>query len=136
MRRSWVAVLVLVAVWAVALVAVAQATGTEDPTSSMVWVATFVAGIVAMPIIQFLKVLLDKLLGEALSSRLMAYTAWGISYGIAAVVFIIFGGWPVVANQGFMIFTVGSTVGKLAEMVYKTIPTVGGKSLSRSGWTK
>jgi hypothetical protein len=88
-------------------------------------------------VIQFVKLILVKILGELLTSRLMGYVAWGMSYAIAALVFALFGGWPVIVNQGFAIFAIGSTVGKLADMVYKTLPaTIGGKTLSQKGWAK
>lgn len=123
-RALWKAFFILGFVLYAAVI-VLGAAGTTPPSAAMLWVATAVGGLAAIPIIQIIKTLIDKILGKILgagiSSKLMTWVAWGICYGVAAAVYAVFGGLPDILANGFGIFVSGSTVGQISSSVYKLV---------------
>jgi hypothetical protein len=121
----WKLALLVALVVFVGLVVYGATTGTEAPSATMLWVATAVGGLAAIPVIQVVKTIIDKvlgkLLGAAISGKLMVWVAWGVCYGVAVAVYAAFGGLSTIFATGFGIFTSGSTVGMIATAVYKGV---------------
>lgn len=131
-RVAPMAMLVLLALLAVGVVALAA--GTDEPTKVMSWIVAVVTPLICVPVIQIVKGIIVRVVGEGLTSMVMKYLAWGLSYVIAVVAYIIggalsgvnglqailTGGWttlitgavPVLANAAYLLVE-----GKLAESV-------------------
>lgn len=142
MKLAWRLVFFVSLVAFLALCAYGATTGTEEPTKAMLWLATAIAGVAAIPIIQIVKRTADFILlripwiGQAVSSRLMTWIAWGASYGVAAAVYAAFGHIGTMFQHGLGIFTSGSTVGMIATAVYALVGDKLGLSRSEPSGAK
>lgn len=106
----------------IGVVIYAQASGTEEPSALMLWVATAIGGVGGVLVVQALKGLIDKLLPKPIGPKAMYYLAWAVSFGCGIAAYAIFPeGRAILAKQPFTIFQSGSTVSALAAAVYKLI---------------
>ncbi len=113
----------------VGVVVMAATTGTEEPNTVMNWLVTAGATVVAVPLVNLLKKLITKWLGESLSGKAIQLCSWIVCYAVALIGYIIGGAvtgipvFQVILTSGWAIFASGSAVSILANLAYNILST-------------
>lgn len=116
MKRLMVCVLVIVAVFAVAVVAQEAVEG-EGLSSFAVTITTLLSGTVGVWLAQFVK----KILPDSLGDKLMTWIAYACAFVVAVVAFAISGGLKEIFSDPLQAFQTVLATGGFMTLAYATL---------------